>query len=151
MRWKMAVLVVALASAAVMPGTTGCQVASGESLVAHVTWQAEVRAEYGSEYEPIADVTVRFEYYRETGGVRVPSTYVSVHGNTGANGKASVTQNERIGTRDVLCVRCTITPPGGGALMEKTEVVTHAGAALAAQNQSDAYLTVPVRFVVNAG
>ncbi len=75
MRWKMAVLVVALACRGGDAGGDD-EVAgrAGESLVAHVTWQAEVRAEYGGEYEPSRTSRFASSAYRETGGVHVPST-----------------------------------------------------------------------------
>jgi len=149
MRWKMAVLVAVLASVAVMPGTTGCEVATGEDIIAHVSWVCEVLVNYGSGLERVPGIPVFFDYYRETGGVIAGSTRVTLHRGTGEDGKVFVTQNERIGPGDVLTCTCTVTPPGNGATITKTQLVTHAEAAAAVQDPPDAYLSYPMLFLVD--
>ncbi len=149
MRWRVAVLVVALASVAVMPGTTGCEVASGEDIIAHVTWVCEVSVNYGDGWQRAPDVRVFFDYRRETDGVIVDRTRVTLHATTNDAGRAFVTQDERIGSGDVLTCTCEVTPPGGGAPITKTQLVTHAEAAAAVQDPPDAWLSYRMTFFVD--
>ncbi|NLN90011.1 MAG: hypothetical protein GX134_07585 [candidate division WS1 bacterium] len=145
MRWKMAVLVAVLASVAVMPGTTGCEVVGGGDIIAHVTWVAEVYdAPDGQNLFPAVGAPCVIEACRMTGGKEVSSTLVRSSVPTDEAGTARLTQHERISTEDVLSGTVAVATHLGG-MSVKTETVSHAMAEAFAGGKEDAYMQITIR------